>query len=197
MPEKLVLVDGNSLMYRAYHALPPLDNGEGVPTNAVYGFLSMLLKALADEKPGYCAVAFDPHGPTFRHADYEAYKGDRPPTPDDLRPQFPIAKELLQAMGIAIMSVDTFEADDLLGTLSKKAEEAGLESLLITGDRDSFQLVSPMTSVLYTKRGITDTVRVTPEYIMETYGVTPVQLIDMKGLMGDTSDNIPGVPGVG
>lgn len=197
MPEKLVLVDGNSLMYRAYHALPPLDNGEGVPTNAVYGFLSMLLKALADEKPGYCAVAFDPHGPTFRHADYEAYKGDRPPTPDDLRPQFPIAKELLQAMGIAIMSVDTFEADDLLGTLSKKAEEAGLESLLITGDRDSFQLVSPMTSVLYTKRGITDTVRVTPEYIMETYGVTPVQLIDMKGLMGDASDNIPGVPGVG
>ena len=197
MPEKLVLVDGNSLMYRAYHALPPLDNGEGVPTNAVYGFLSMLLKALADEKPGYCAVAFDPHGPTFRHADYEAYKGDRPPTPDDLRPQFPIAKELLQAMGIAIMSVDTFEADDLLGTLSKKAEEAGLESLLITGDRDSFQLVSPMTSVLYTKRGITDTVRVTPEYIKETYGVTPVQLIDMKGLMGDTSDNIPGVPGVG
>ena len=197
MHEKLVLVDGNSLMYRAYHALPPLDNGEGVPTNAVYGFLSMLLKALADEKPGYCAVAFDPHGPTFRHADYEAYKGDRPPTPDDLRPQFPIAKELLQAMGIAIMSVDTFEADDLLGTLSKKAEEAGLESLLITGDRDSFQLVSPMTSVLYTKRGITDTVRVTPEYIMETYGVTPVQLIDMKGLMGDASDNIPGVPGVG
>ena len=197
MPEKLVLVDGNSLMYRAYHALPPLDNGEGVPTNAVYGFLSMLLKALADEKPGYCAVAFDPHGPTFRHADYEAYKGDRPPTPDDLRPQFPIAKELLQAMGIAIMSVDTFEADDLLGTLSKKAEEAGLESLLITGDRDSFQLVSPMTSVLYTKRGITDTVRVTPEYIKETYGVTPVQLIDMKGLMGDASDNIPGVPGVG
>lgn len=197
MPEKLVLVDGNSLMYRAYHALPPLDNGEGVPTNAVYGFLSMLLKALADEKPGYCAVAFDPHGPTFRHADYEAYKGDRPPTPDDLRPQFPIAKELLQAMGIEIMSIERYEADDLLGTLSKKAEAAGLESLLITGDRDSFQLVSPMTSVLYTKRGITDTVRVTPEYILETYGVTPVQLIDMKGLMGDASDNIPGVPGVG
>ena len=197
MPEKLILVDGNSLMYRAYHALPPLDNGEGVPTNAVYGFLSMLLKALADEKPGYCAVAFDPHGPTFRHADYEAYKGDRPPTPDDLRPQFPIAKELLQAMGIKIMSVERFEADDLLGTLSKKAEQAGLESVLITGDRDAFQLSGPLTSILYTKRGITDTVRVTPEYIMETYGVTPVQLIDMKGLMGDTSDNIPGVPGVG
>jgi DNA polymerase-1 len=197
MPEKLVLVDGNSLMYRAYHALPPLDNGEGVPTNAVYGFLSMLLKALADEKPVYCAVAFDPHGPTFRHADFEAYKGDRPPTPDDLRPQFPIARELLGAMGIEIMCVERYEADDLLGTLSKKAEEAGLESVLITGDRDSFQLVSPMTSVLYTKRGISDTVRVTPEYILETYGVTPVQLIDMKGLMGDTSDNIPGVPGVG
>jgi DNA polymerase-1 len=118
-------------------------------------------------------------------------------TPDDLRPQFPIAKELLQAMGIEIMSVERYEADDLLGTLSKKAEAAGLESLLITGDRDSFQLVSPLTSVLYTKRGITDTVRVTPEYIKETYGVTPVQLIDMKGLMGDASDNIPGVPGVG
>ena len=197
MPEKLVLVDGNSLMYRAYHALPPLDNGEGVPTNAVYGFFSMLLKALADEKPGYCAVAFDPHGPTFRHADYEAYKGDRPPTPDDLRPQFPIAKELLQAMGIKILSVERFEADDLLGTLSKKAEQAGLDSVLITGDRDAFQLTGPHTSVLYTKRGITDTVRVTPEYILETYGVTPVQLIDMKGLMGDSSDNIPGVPGIG
>ena len=197
MPGKLILVDGNSLMYRAYHALPPLDNGEGVPTNAVYGFLSMLLKALADEKPNYCLVAFDPHGPTFRHADFEAYKGDRPPTPDDLRPQFPIAKELLQAMGIKILSVERFEADDLLGTLSKKAEQEGLDSVVITGDRDAFQLSGPHTSILYTKRGITDTVRVTPEYILETYGVTPVQLIDMKGLMGDTSDNIPGVPGVG
>lgn len=197
MPEKLVLVDGNSLMYRAYHALPPLDNGEGVPTNAVYGFLSMLLKALADEKPAYCLVAFDPHGPTFRHADYADYKGDRPPTPDDLRPQFPVAKELLAAMGIRMLSVDGFEADDILGTLSKKAEAAGLDSVLITGDRDAFQLSGPHTSILYTKRGITDTVRVTPEYILETYGVTPAQLIDMKGLMGDTSDNIPGVPGVG
>ena len=197
MPEKLMLVDGNSLMYRAYHALPPLDNGEGVPTNAVYGFLSMLLKALTDEKPHYCAVAFDLHGPTFRHVDYEAYKGNRPPTPDDLRPQFPIAKELLQAMHIKIVSAETFEADDLLGTLSKKAEAAGIESVLVTGDRDAYQLTGPLTSVLYTKRGISDTVRVTPEYIMETYGVTPVQLIDMKGLMGDASDNIPGVPGVG
>ncbi len=197
MPEKLVLVDGNSLMYRAYHALPPLDNGEGVPTNAVYGFLSMLFKALADEKPGYCAVAFDPHGPTFRHADFAEYKGDRPPTPDDLRPQFPVARALLGAMGIKILTVDTFEADDLLGTLSKKAEAAGIDSVLITGDRDAFQLSSPHTAILYTKRGITDTVRVTPEYIRETYGVTPVQLIDMKGLMGDASDNIPGVPGVG
>ncbi len=197
MPEKLILVDGNSLMYRAYHALPPLDNGEGVPTNAVYGFLSMLLKALSDEKPRYCAVAFDPHGPTFRHDDYEAYKGDRPPTPDDLRPQFPVARELLEAMGIQMVSLERFEADDVLGTLSKKAEAAGIDSVLITGDRDAFQLSSPQTSILYTKRGITDTVRVTPDYIQETYGVTPVQLIDMKGLMGDSSDNIPGVPGVG
>jgi len=197
MPEKLILVDGNSLMYRAYHALPPLDNGEGVPTNAVYGFLSMLLKALSDEKPRYCAVAFDPHGPTFRHDDYADYKGDRPPTPDDLRPQFPVAKELLEAMGIQMISVERFEADDVLGTLSKKAEAAGIESVLITGDRDAFQLSSPHTSILYTKRGISDTVRVTPDYIVETYGVTPAQLIDMKGLMGDTSDNIPGVPGVG
>jgi DNA polymerase-1 len=194
MPEKLVLVDGNSLMYRAYHALPPLDNGEGVPTNAVYGFLSMLLRALADEKPAYCAVAFDPHGPTFRHADYADYKGHRPPTPDDLRPQFPVARALLTAMGIKILTVDTFEADDLLGTLSKKAEAAGIDSVLITGDRDAFQLSGPHTAILYTKRGITDTVRVTPEYIRETYGVAPVQLIDMKGLMGDASDNIPGVP---
>lgn len=197
MPEKLVLVDGNSLMYRAYHALPPLDNGEGVPTNAVYGFLSMLIKALADEKPDYCLIAFDPHGPTFRHDDFSAYKGDRPPTPDDLRPQFPVAREILSAMHIKILSVDRYEADDLLGTLSLRAEAAGIDSVLITGDRDAFQLAGEHTSILYTKRGITETVRVTPEYIREAYGVSPGQLIDMKGLMGDSSDNIPGVPGIG
>jgi DNA polymerase-1 len=197
MPEKMVLVDGNSLMYRAYHALPPLDNGEGVQTNAVYGFLSMLMRALSDENPDYCAVAFDPHGPTFRHDEYKDYKHDRPPTPEDLRPQFDIVREILQAMGVAMFSVERYEADDILGTLSLAAEKAGIESLLITGDRDAFQLAGALTSILYTKRGITDTQRVTPQYIRDTYGVDPVQLIDVKGLMGDASDRIPGVPGVG
>ena len=197
MAGKALLVDGNSLMYRAYFALPPLSDSQGAPTNALYGFLSMLLRAIADENPDRAAVAFDVHGPTFRHERFGEYKGTRAPTPDDLRPQFPLAKEALRAMHIPVLELQRWEADDLIGTASARCARAGVEALVVTGDRDSFQLVGPGVEVLYTKRGITDTERVTEEVIRERYGISPRQLIDMKALCGDTSDNIPGVPGIG
>lgn len=197
MREKLVLVDGNSLMHRAFHALPLLDAGDGVYTNAVFGFLSMLLKVIKEEAPHCLAVAFDLHGPTFRHEEYPEYKAGRPPTARELAPQFDVLREILDAMHISRVSMPGFEADDLLGTLSRAGEEAGMQVLLVTGDRDAFQLAGPHTTVLYTRRGITDTLRVDPDYLMQTYGLTPDQMIDLKGLMGDASDNIPGIPGVG
>ena len=196
MNRKLVLLDGNSITHRAFHALPPMD-ADGTPTNAVFGFFSMLLRALRDEQAEYLAVAFDPHGPTFRHAQYADYKAGRPPTPEDLRVQFPILREILQAMGVPILSVDGYEADDMLGTVSRRVSEAGDVCVLVTGDRDAFQLAGERVSILYTRRGATDVVRVTPEYIQETYGVSPERLIDIKGLMGDASDNLPGIPGIG
>ncbi len=197
MAEKIVLVDGYSLLYRAFHALPLMDNGEGQYTNAVYGFLSMLLKVLSEEKPTYCAVAFDEHAPTFRHLRYEAYKAGRAPTPEEMRPQIPAAREILEKMHIAQLSLGGYEADDLLGTVSRLCEETGVDCLIVTGDRDSYQLAGERTTILYTKKGISETERVTPQWIYEKYGVTPAQMIDVKGLMGDSSDNIPGVPGVG
>ncbi|MDO4739501.1 MAG: DNA polymerase I [Eubacteriales bacterium] len=192
-----LLVDGNSLMYRAFFALPPLTAPDGTPTNALYGFMSMLLRVIADERPEYAAVAFDVHGPTFRHERFAEYKGTRAPTPDELRPQFPLVKEALRAMGIAVLEKQGFEADDLVGTASRVFSEQGVPSLIVTGDRDSFQLTGEGVEVLYTKRGITDTERVTESSIIEKYGILPRQLIDMKALCGDTSDNIPGVPGIG
>ncbi len=192
-----LLIDGNSLLYRAFFALPPLNAPDGSPTNALYGFLGMLLRAIADEKPEYIAVAFDVHGPTFRHERFAEYKGTRAPTPDELRPQFPMAKEALRAMGITVLEKQGYEADDLIGTASRVYSEMGVGSLIVTGDRDSFQLTGNGVEVLYTKRGISDTERVTQASILEKYGILPQQLIDMKALCGDTSDNIPGVPGVG
>ncbi len=197
MPETFVIIDGNSLMHRAFHALPPLTNSEGVYTNAVFGFLSMLLKIVGEEKPDYLAVAFDLHGPTFRHADYTEYKAGRKPTAPELRPQFPLVEECLTAMGVRILTCPTYEADDILGTMARRCEEHGIDALLVTGDRDAMQLVSETSHVLYTKRGVTDVVRYTPQKVLEDFGVTPAQIPDLKGLMGDTSDNIPGVPGIG
>ena len=197
MPETFVIVDGNSLMHRAFHALPPLESADGVYTNAVFGFLSMLLKVIADEKPDYLAVAFDLHGPTFRHADFGAYKAGRKPTAPELRPQFDLVRECLTAMGVRQLTCPSFEADDILGTMARRCEEAGVAALLVTGDRDSMQLVSEGTTVLYTRRGVSDVVRYTPDRVLEDFGVTPAQIPDLKGLMGDTSDNIPGVPGIG
>ena len=198
MAGKIVVLDGYSLMYRAYHALQaPMTAPDGTPTNAVHGFVMMLLKVIEDERPDALAVAFDLHAPTFRHQMYDGYKATRKPMPDDLRAQDPVIREMIGLMGIATLECEGYEADDILGTVSLYCENSGGEALLVTGDRDAFQLSGPRTTILYTKKGITDTVRVTPDYVRETYGLAPAQLIDVKSLMGDASDNIPGVPGVG
>ena len=198
MADKIVILDGYSLMYRAFHALQtPMTAPDGTPTNAVHGFVMMLLKVIEEERPDSLAVAFDMHAPTFRAKLYDGYKATRKPMPDELRTQDPVIRELIGEMGIPILELEGYEADDILGTVSQYCEREDMEALLVTGDRDSFQLSGPHTTILYTKKGITDTVRVTPDYIRETYGIEPVQLIDVKSLMGDASDNIPGVPGVG
>ncbi len=198
MGEKLVLLDGYSLMYRAFHALStPMTAPDGTPTNAVHGFMMMLLRVLDEEAPTAALAAFDVSKHTFRTDLYPEYKANRKPMPEELRRQDPVIRDLLARMGLSIVEREGFEADDILGTLSRQCEERGVEALIVTGDRDSFQLAGENTAILYTKRGIAETERVTPAWIQETYGVTPAQLIDVKGLMGDASDNIPGVPGVG
>lgn len=195
--QKLIAVDGNSLMHRAFYAIASLTNSDGTPTNAVYGFLRMLLKVLKDENPDYVVVAFDMKGPTFRHKDYAEYKAGRKETPSDLAVQFPLMKQTLTAMKLVICECQGFEADDILGTVACMAEEKGIESILITGDRDALQLVDAHTKVMLTKRGITETAIYDEFTLKDEFGVTPRQMTDVKGLWGDTSDNIPGIPGVG
>ena len=197
MSEKMVLVDGNSLMHRAFHALPMMTSDDGAYTGALFGFLNMFLKTLEDERPQYAAVAFDMHEPTFRHLKYDEYKAGRAATPDELRAQMISIREILRDMHVAAVECPGFEADDILGTLSMRCEEAGIDALILTGDRDAFQLSGEHTTILYTRQGVKDLDRITPEYIKEKWGLTPKGLIDLKGLMGDSSDNIPGVPGVG
>jgi len=194
--ETCVLVDGHSLMYRAFHALPPMD-ADGVPTNAVHGFLGMLFKAFEEQAPQYCIVAFDTHGPTFRDAIYSEYKATRSPMPEELRPQFPVIQEILTAMHIGVIALEGYEADDLIGTLSRQLKERGLRTLILTGDKDDLQLVDEDVQMLFTRKGISETVLFDPATVKGYYGVTPDQVTDWKGLMGDSSDNIPGVPGVG
>ncbi len=191
---KLVLIDGNSLINRAFYATPPLSDKNGTPTNAVYGFTNMLIKMIGDLKPEYVVVAFDVHAPTFRHGLYSDYKGTRKPMPEDLRPQIPLLKSLLKVMGIKTVELAGFEADDIIGTLAQKCS---CPTVIITGDRDSFQLVDETTSVYFTKRGISDVDVFDISNFKEKTGITPSQIIDLKSLMGDSSDNIPGVPGVG
>ncbi|MFW5988238.1 MAG: DNA polymerase I [bacterium] len=197
LPEKIFLLDGHSLTHRAFYALPLLQNSEGEYTNAVFGFSRMLFKLIEDEKPDYIMVAFDLKGPTFRHQEYEQYKANRKKMPDELSPQIPLIKELLKGLNIPIISKEGFEADDVIGTLAKKAEKEGLAVKIVTGDRDSLQLVSENIKILYTRKGITDIVRYDLDKVKEKYQLDPEQLVDMKGLMGDSSDNIPGVPGIG
>lgn len=195
--EKLLLLDGNSLAYRAFFALPLLTNDSGIHTNAVYGFTTMLQKILEEEKPTKMLVAFDAGKTTFRHSTYGEYKGGRQKTPPELSEQFPYLRKLLDAYRIKQYELEMYEADDIIGTLSKKAEEQKLQVIVVSGDKDLTQLASDNTTVYITRKGMTDIEKYTPDHIQEKYGLTPEQIIDMKGLMGDASDNIPGVPGVG
>lgn len=195
--EKLLLLDGNSLAYRAFFALPLLTNEQGIHTNAVYGFTTMLQKILGEENPTRILVAFDAGKTTFRHSTFKDYKGGRQKTPPELSEQFPYLRKLLDAYNMKRYELEMYEADDIIGTLSRQADEQGLETIIISGDKDLTQLASDNTTVYITRKGMTDIEHYTPAHIQEKYGLTPLQIIDMKGLMGDSSDNIPGVPGVG
>ena len=195
--DKIILLDGNSLSYRAFYAMPALKNKKGLYTNSVYGFTLMLERILEDTKPKYALVAFDKGKETFRHKSYEAYKGTRDKTPTELVEQFGYVRELIESYGIKYEEHFDYEADDIIGTYAKIAEKAGLEVIIVSGDKDLTQLASDNITVYYTKRGVTEIDYYTPEFINEKYGLTPQQIIDMKGLMGDKSDNIPGIPGVG
>ena len=195
--EKILILDSNSLMNRAFYALPPLTNSEGVHTNAIYGFTNMLFKMQEEIKPDYIVAAFDKKAPTFRHKEYEDYKSGRKKMPPELAEQFPIIKELLTLMGINIYEIDGFEADDIIGTVSRLSEKNNIESFIVTGDKDALQLASEHTNVVITKKGVSETAVYNEKAFIDEFGVTPTQFIDVKGLMGDKSDNIPGVPGVG
>ncbi|MBU6114128.1 DNA polymerase I [Mammaliicoccus lentus] len=196
--EKLVLIDGNSLSFRAFFALPLLTNKAGVYTNAIYGFTMILDKIIKEEQPTHFMVAFDAGKTTFRNNMYSEYKGGREKTPDELRSQLPYIRQLVESYHIKHYELENYEADDIIGTLSKQADNQNLKTIIITGDRDLTQLASENVTIYYTKKGVTDIDHYTPEFIAEKYdGIVPNQIIDMKGLMGDKSDNIPGVPGIG
>lgn len=197
MKKTVMLIDGSSLIFRAFFALPNLSNNDGVMTNGVYGFLTMYRNAFDKYKPDYVLVAFDRSSKTFRNDEYKDYKANRDKTPNELSYQFGILKDVLDSMGVKYTDLDGFEADDIVGTYARMAKEAGDRAVLITGDRDYLQLVDDDILVYLTKKGVSDTVEYTVEKIEEEYGITPKQLIDVKGLMGDKSDNIPGVDGIG
>ena len=192
--EKLVLIDGNSLINRAFYAMPLLTTKIGTPTNAVYGFMNMFFKMLGEIKPKYVAVAFDLKAPTFRHKMYDSYKATRKPMPEELRPQIPLLKEVLKLMGVTVLEKEGSEADDIIGTVAK---HTSIQTVIFTGDKDSFQLVDGETEVHFTKRGITDVEIYNQKNFTEKTGLCPAQIIELKALMGDSSDNIPGIPGVG
>jgi DNA polymerase-1 len=194
--ERLVLIDGHSLVYRAFFALPSLTDREGRVVNAAYGFTSMLLLAL-QEHPDYVLASFDLGGRTFRHEELEQYKATRRPTPPELSPQFPLTRDIVRAFGIPIYEVQGVEADDVIGTLARQARERGLHSTIVTGDLDALQLVNEDVFVLTSKRGVSETVLYTPDRVRERYGLEPIQTVDLKGLIGDVSDNIPGIRGIG
>ena len=192
--KKLVLIDGNSLLNRAFYATPVFTTSSGMPTNAIFGFVKLLFKIQSDLKPEYLIVAFDMKAPTFRHKMYDGYKSTRKPMPDDLAVQLEPLKKLLKAMNIATSEKEGIEADDILGTLSKKFD---VHSYIYTGDRDSYQLVDEKTDVHFTKRGVSDLLKLNINNFKSVIGIVPSQVVDLKALMGDSSDNIPGVPGIG
>jgi DNA polymerase I len=194
---KLVVVDGHSLLFRAFFAVPPLSTKDGTPTNAVYGFLRMLLKLWRDEKPDYLVVAFDAPTPTFRHRAFAEYKATRAKAPDAFRPQVVLVKQVLKTMGIPFWEIEGYEADDLMGAAAQQAKQKGLQVVLVTGDMDALQLVGEGVTVLMPKRGISEMERYDAERVKQEFGVPPELIPDLKGLAGDTSDNLPGVPGIG
>ena len=199
MSEKLVLIDGHSILNRAFFGIPDLTNSEGLHTNAVYGFLNILFKILEEEQPNYLTVAFDVSQPTFRHKMYAEYKGTRKPMAEELREQVPLMKEMLKAMGVTIVEKGGYEADDILGTIAKRSEAEGLEVSVVSGDRDLLQLATDHIKIRIpkTKRTGTEIEDYNTKEVLDKYHVTPIEFIDVKALMGDTSDNIPGVPGIG
>ena len=198
MNKKIVIIDGNSLINRAYYAVQrPMITKEGIYTQGIYGFLNMLQKIQSDYEPEYLTVAFDLKAPTFRHLEYDAYKAGRKSMPPELAMQMPLLKDVLRALNIEILEMEGYEADDIIGTVARISEEAGINPYIITGDKDALQLVTENTKVIITKKGITEFEMYDPAMMNERYGLTPKQFIDLKGLMGDSSDNIPGIPGVG
>jgi DNA polymerase-1 len=197
--DRLLLLDGHSLAYRAFFALP-VENfatTTGQPTNAVYGFTAMLINVLRDEKPTRVAVAFDRSEPTFRHEQYVEYKAGRTKAPDEFRSQISLIFEVLDALGIRHLSAAGYEADDIIATLATQASAAGDDVLIVTGDRDTFQLIDDHVTVLYNSRGVSDMRRYDPASLVEKYGLTPQQYPDFAALRGDPSDNLPSIPGVG
>ena len=199
MSEKIVLIDGHSILNRAFYGVPDLTNAAGLHTNAIYGFLNIMFKILEEEKPAYLAVAFDRKEPMFRHEMYAAYKGTRKPMPEELREQVPVMKELLGAMEIQILEHAGWEADDILGSLAKQSEEKGMEVSLVSGDRDLLQIASNHIKIRIpkTKSGKTEIEDYYADDVQARYQVNPQQFIELKALMGDASDNIPGVPKIG
>ncbi|MDO4622159.1 MAG: DNA polymerase I [Eubacteriales bacterium] len=199
MSEKILILDGHSILNRAFYGLPDLTNAEGLHTNAVYGFLNIMLKVMEEEKPEYLAVAFDVHAPTFRHRMYPEYKGTRHPMPEELREQVPLMQKVLRAMGVELLMLEGYEADDLIGTAARRSEAKGLEVTVLSGDRDLLQLASDniLIRIPKTKGGQTQILNYHTAEVMEEYGLTPPQIIELKALMGDSADNIPGIPGVG
>lgn len=193
--KKFLILDGNNLMFRAYYALPQLTSFDGEYSNAVFGFTNMMIKMIKELNPEYIAVTFDVSKKTFRHDVFPEYKGTRKPMPDELRGQFPIIKDLLKKMNITVVEKEGYEADDLMGSLSRKFTET--DNIIVSADRDSFQLINKNTSILFPKKGVTETIQLNESNLKEFYGVDPTQVIDLKSLMGDSSDNIPGVGGVG
>ena len=195
----LLLIDGHSILNRAYYGIPILTNHEGIHTNAIYGFINIMLKAIEDEHSDSVAVAFDLKAPTFRHKMYDVYKGTRKPMPEELREQVPIIKEILSAMNIPVITLEGYEADDILGTLAKREQDNGVNVVIMSGDRDLLQLADKNIKIRLPKtiKGKTEIENYYPADVVEKYGTTPTEFIDLKGLMGDTSDNIPGVPGIG
>ena len=195
---KLLLVDGNAILHRAYHSTPPFKTSTGMVTNAIYGFLRMFIDVMKKEKPSFVAIAWDRKAPTYRHTEFKEYKATRSAPPDDLYPQMPKLKEVLSTLNIKSVEMDGYEADDLLGTMAYLAEQTNeYETIILTGDRDAFQLVTSKTSVMTPVRGISEVIVYNPEKVKEKMGVNPDQIVDYKALCGDTSDNIPGVPGIG